>query len=504
MCEAMGYFCKKTNYQKWLLVFFVCLFGTIVGVASSYSLMAFTLKEVFLLVIGVIAVFLTLVKPYLGPLFVLFLSNIFSESTGVSLSEIALYVFLFATLAGIIIRVRRQPSFFLPEEPLSKPLSVFLLFCFGGMLIGLFYSNSLYDLLSETGRMAFYSLYFFFIFFFTLKEMQLVLLGLGGVATFISAKAYYLFFLGVEQKYLEIGSTQVDRIITNLPILLVPISFALLLYSKTWKIRLPLMLLTIFWMGAGFLSFTRTLWVGFFASIGLLIYFIFTERVEIKRILGIRLFIAIAAAILMLLVMIIFSPTVRFVAEYFWTRVFLSSSSVGAERGIQARLIENEIVLDLIKKRPLWGYGWGSKYRSYMFYMVMDPARVSTTALVHNGFLYMAYKLGLFGMAVFLWMLVRAIRFGIMIFGSAEDRYYRSLAVGITASLFSFIIGGFFSSPFHYYSSISFFTFLMGFLVLLNDAIRRNRSTNNISAAQMTFYRLSKSQQRKEDFSDIL
>jgi O-antigen ligase len=99
--------------------------------------------------------------------------------------------------------------------------------------------------------------------------------------------------------------------------------------------------------------------------------------------------------------------------------------------------------LDMIKERPLFGWGYGNYKKFREPYYQPYPA-ADTHAHAHNNFLQVWVDSGVVGLLAFLFLLSVVLRSGWQAYRSlpAEAEPLRSLTLGGTLSIIGFLLGG--------------------------------------------------------------
>jgi O-antigen ligase len=91
------------------------------------------------------------------------------------------------------------------------------------------------------------------------------------------------------------------------------------------------------------------------------------------------------------------------------------------------RQLEFDYTRKMIRKHPLFGVNFVTKYRPQLYYPV-DNIR----HFVHNGYLWIRLKMGLLGFAPFVWLSVVFLWRGISKSRRIDSTYYRAVVLGST------------------------------------------------------------------------
>ncbi len=125
---------------------------------------------------------------------------------------------------------------------------------------------------------------------------------------------------------------------------------------------------------------------------------------------------------------------------------FLSTSKGAKDLSLIARLNEYETVISKIKEYPIQGNGF---FKQFRFYDVLEQ-ETSTTTTIHNGYLFLFYRVGLPMGSIFIfcvfYFFVKSLKNIYLI----DDLFYKFLSISSMTGLIVMIISGFTSSQFLY------------------------------------------------------
>jgi len=172
-----------------------------------------------------------------------------------------------------------------------------------------------------------------------------------------------------------------------------------LLYKFNQKQLIILLILSM----AIFLSFNRGTWLSIILSI-IFIFPVIQAKLRIK-IIKTSIILSVLGSIFLGLGMNGFlgSKLNLYSGAVIERFVSVLPGQVENDGSTMDRFDEAEIVLQKIAKRPLFGYGLGAITQENMVIQgEVDRERMENWGYVHNGYLYMIFKLGLLGMIVFL------------------------------------------------------------------------------------------------------
>jgi hypothetical protein len=192
--------------------------------------------------------------------------------------------------------------------------------------------------------------------------------------------------------------------------------------SATWQRRLALFVGWGCLVFALLFSLTRGVWLAYLFVLGLL-----------AVVKGGRTALGVAVGVVLLgVAVLVANPGVRERAAHtFDLDVNLPRSQIWLAN------------IDMIKERPLLGWGYGNYKKFRAVYYQRHP-QANTTAHAHNNFLQMWVDIGLVGLAAFLWLfwsiLLRGWRAYRRLPPKAE--HLRTIALGGMLSIVGFLVGG--------------------------------------------------------------
>jgi len=189
-----------------------------------------------------------------------------------------------------------------------------------------------------------------------------------------------------------------------------------------WQTRLGLSIGWMVMVLALLFSLTRGVWLAYFVIL-----------IVLGRIKGGRTALAVNAGLMLIgLALVISSPGV-------WER---ARHSFDLQTNLSRSLIW-QANLDMIKERPLLGWGYGNYKRFRDVYYQRYP-EVDTTAHAHNNLLQMWVDGGVVGLGAFLFLFWSILKLGWFAYQRlpAEEEPLRSLTLGGFLSIIGFLIGG--------------------------------------------------------------
>jgi O-antigen ligase len=334
-------------------------------------------------------------------------------------------------------------------------LFLFFIFCLFSIVPSVYFSNSFLKWLRELFTFVPILLYF------PLREqikkdkdVIYLLLAIVVLALFIALKNMlkYRDLISAAQMFWQVASS---RQTANEPMFLFPIvvGTSLLLYENKWKIKLLYFILITIFSVALIITFSRGYWIA--AILGIVILFMFTDRVIRRRLIlnSLMLF-----SIVLILSQVFFGNL--------WSKIGISilnrfgSMHAGIKDiSIIGRIQEAKAIIALIKENIFIGYGLGFEYD---FYSILP--REMPTWYSHNAFLYIIFKVGIFGFIFFMYFYLTKIYHAIKSIKKLSDRRSQAITIGITAVLISMLPLSF-SSP-QFYQKDSVLLIMLGFSIL--------------------------------------
>jgi O-antigen ligase len=99
--------------------------------------------------------------------------------------------------------------------------------------------------------------------------------------------------------------------------------------------------------------------------------------------------------------------------------------------------------IDMIKERPLFGWGYGN-YRQFRDPFYERYPKVDTTAHAHNNFLQLWVDSGMVGLLAFLYFFLALLRLSWQTYRHAPpgQEQFQRIALGVFLSLIGFLVGG--------------------------------------------------------------
>ncbi|MGE5479025.1 MAG: O-antigen ligase family protein [Chloroflexota bacterium] len=284
------------------------------------------------------------------------------------------------------------------------------------------------------------------------KEFALFLAFFAVVVFYHDLQQFYDYFFGIRKgiKYVYemLYSVRINQTLYTASCL---ISLLFVFYVKKRSQKLLLLVFFSTTVVALITSFSRTFWIILIAEIFIVaLYLPARQKVKLAIFTG-------AAATMMTLATLIFAPqyaeTVFNILEY-----RLSSSTEGKKDiSVLGRIAEYNEVIDRIKDLPMGGNGLRKKF-SYM-----DPLSDSMQHkhIIHNGYLFIVYRMGFPIAFLFLFVVVYFTVKSEKLARKVQDPFYKNIAISAFLIMILLLIANFTSSQYFYRDGM--FVTLFGF-----------------------------------------
>jgi O-antigen ligase len=177
------------------------------------------------------------------------------------------------------------------------------------------------------------------------------------------------------------------------------------------------------------LTFTRSLWGAFFIA-AVMIFLLSPTRLK-TRILGY----SIGGTVLVGLVMMLFIPDL--VAFITGVIAFRFETLGGVDLSLEERIIETRTVWQSIMANPILGHGLSTEYFRYV---ILNKFVTVPSNYVHNGYLAVWYKFGIFGLLSFLTFYAVVFRESLRLYRLGETEFARLVGLSIVAYISGMLI----------------------------------------------------------------
>ncbi len=346
----------------------------------------------------------------------------------------SLYFWLFwVALVKKIKLVRNTADFF---------LLLFFLLGFGFVFLSSLNSITILDALRE------FIIISMILIFFPLRELftekkQLILLGfVFSISVLINDLGQFYDYYkgmtsGVQYAYQVLSGTKI-RINQTLFTFSILIGTLFFLYTPKIPTKIWLILVVGTTSAALVTTFSRTFWV-----LVLGIMFIFIIIIPLRQ----KIQLAVVAVFASLSIVIMINMFFKQQADVVYTVIEkrLTSTTQGkADMSLKSRLSEYKVLIKRIKEHPLQGNGF---FKEFSFYNPIYTA-TSHTITVHNGYLYLAYRLGIPMFLMYMYVLFYYFGKSIKVWYLNTELFNKYVALSGFTGLLVLILGSLTSSQF--------------------------------------------------------
>ncbi|OGW75378.1 MAG: hypothetical protein A2Z72_02905 [Omnitrophica bacterium RBG_13_46_9] len=121
------------------------------------------------------------------------------------------------------------------------------------------------------------------------------------------------------------------------------------------------------------------------------------------------------------------------------------------------------ISVEMIKDRPLRGFGLNTYFNNYKIYR-RDTDKYERGSYAHNCYLQQTADVGIPGLLIFLYLLSSIFWYSYCGIRNMKDSFYSSCSLGIAAGLLNFCVYAFVDTNFYSLPLVTLFWFMTGFL----------------------------------------
>lgn len=325
---------------------------------------------------------------------------------------------------------------------------------FGGAVLGLVMGAKPGDVVGEA--LAFSMV----LFYFPLKEAckrdrygpDIVFLGMLWFGVFVALRNALAFREALDSAARLIEISGARAALNEVHILVGVLGTLIFLVTVSrWRTRFLLLGPFFFYLAALLMTKARGFWVD--ALFGILVLFFLLGPRERARLM---VFSAGGVAILFFTVTVLFSEVGSLLVSGVLDRFLTLEKAAVADISLVNRFNETASVWELIRINPVLGYGLGA---SHTYYDWIHMATL-TRPFVHNGFIALWFKLGLWGLLITVWLWVAAVWRGLKVYRSQAPLRYRAYALTSAVSLIAILPSTNTSSPFFIDDSLMSFVML--------------------------------------------
>ncbi len=185
--------------------------------------------------------------------------------------------------------------------------------------------------------------------------------------------------------FFQIGRTHLDA---TFPGFLALIATSLLMWNRNFKMTLILGALLLLACAGVVTTFSRNLYVATLVSI--VIVLLSGSRVEFRR-GSKRVLLTGVTAVLCMVPVVLSNRLIRLLLLNYGLRFLSTPKSMSSDLSMLNRYAEYHDVWQAIQRSPLFGYGFGAKFRTFQ---IIDHIH-QWASFTHNSYLYLAFKIGI-------------------------------------------------------------------------------------------------------------
>jgi O-antigen ligase len=445
------------------------VFSAVVGLLSVWSIFALAeFAGLFLFVLAAIPVALYAVfkeKALVSYTLIFFSLLTFDQEAGTNLQEAIYYALIAGSVAIIIPWLVVRGNIKLQHGVDKAYLFLFILLIYA-FVLGFLTGGTMKNRIDDLALM--FPIFTYFIFRDQLrddKHIKTVLVILVVMMLLIAVRNYRNYQQILIEAVME-WQVQKARVAKNEVFLMAGAVgfFILQAYQTKWIPRLFYLGMFGFTFGGLILTQSRGYWLAFILSI--IIFLFYTDSRSRYRAL---ITTSILFTIGIFVAVTFYYDALLTVIEGLKYRFSLTGGSK-IDPSLLERVYETQTVWELIQKNPFAGYGLGYTYSRYKYiYGYWEPL-----SYVHNGYLAIWFKAGLFGLLAALSYLVLIARTGLRLFKHAESDFARIIGIIILCQVVGMMLVNITSPQFLGFDSMLLLSLMGVFVASLADRHLRN------------------------------
>jgi O-antigen ligase len=324
---------------------------------------------------------------------------------------------------------------------LDRPVIVLIGMLVFSMGLGLFYGQSVSQMLRDVRYPLCYGMFFVVTWFFDHRKSQTFLYMVIGAAVIVGIE-YLIEFLAMVNLAISGSFFRVARLEGVLfPVSILSVAAILLMERRLYRrLLIGLALLPIGL--ALLLTVGRGMWIALFAGLGVLSYLVWVDPMGRHR-RWVRLTTVLFIPLVLLVVAFFFQKqTHSGVGDVAIRRITRVAENYEQDHSIVGRLLVYGIALEEIRKRPIWGGGHGVAIQ------VMSTEEATPTLMTVGGvdsvYLTIAMRMGIVGVGIFLWVFCAGLWRAYQLFLYTKEervRLFCMVFMAVYAALLVFGIG---------------------------------------------------------------
>ncbi len=287
-------------------------------------------------------------------------------------------------------------AFRLPQTPLNRPILFFVMIAFLSVLFSDDKAASWHGFITKT--MEWFVIFYLFVETFVEKKhiiRAIILFIITAFATAIDALLQFYFLhkdIFVGREMTRHGATAAFHHANSLGgymAVVISLYSALLFQKEGKKWHKALLVVGVFLLvWVLFITFSRSSWLAAIVGVGALLYYF-------KR----KLFIIGLCALIFAGVVV-----AKVYPHYSWQSIRLDPDNIVGTMEWREGLWED--TLKMIKDRPLIGHGLNTYMARFQDYRRRPGRRLFSPTYAHNCYLQVGAETGLFGLGIFLWLII--------------------------------------------------------------------------------------------------
>ncbi|MFQ5797954.1 MAG: O-antigen ligase family protein [Bacteroidota bacterium] len=352
------------------------------------------------------------------------------RSEEITFGELVFGIYFFSVLGFWFVRRKLFQEKPILEDTADLVFVVFLILCTFSLVPAMLYKADPFKWLRE------YIVFVGFLLYFPIREYcrehnyTVVLLSFLVLAAYvaISNLIEYKLATAVALYFWELVGYR-QTVSEPLMMAIILVCTSLFLYAKSGSVKVLYLALVSFFGASLILTFSRGYWIAI--VLGFLLIFFLVERSQKFRMFR---YAAAFTGVASFLLIFLFSDFAKFLFDAIFTR-FLSAGNIASDPSVQNRLQESAAVVAHIASNPIVGSGLGTLFRYHN--ILLDYTYEGW--YVHNAYLYLWFKVGLFGLITFMVAYLIRLRQNFQAFRKQQNPARRALLLGCFAILTAII-----------------------------------------------------------------
>lgn len=366
--------------------------------------------------------YLYLKKPQLITFALIFFALLaFEQETGTNIQE-ALYYALLAGSVALIIPYLTLTGQLTLRQTIDKAYLVFFLFLVYGIFLGFLSGAMMKNRIDDLTILFPFFTYFIFRDHIkedtTIKTILVIIVLMILLITLRNIRNYQQILIEAVMDW-QIQKARVAK--NEVFLMLGSVGFLIIYAFQTkWIPRLLYLGLFVIAFSGLILTQSRGYWLAFLVSVTL--FFLFADR-------GVRMNIVITVMVMSLAAAFVaftyYYSATMLIIENFTYRFSVTGGVAKLDASLLERVLEAQRIWERILVNPFAGYGLGYTYPRYGIIYGFS----TRTSYIHNGYLAIWFKLGLFGLLAILYYVFQILKTNLHLLKRAASPFARQLAM---------------------------------------------------------------------------